>query len=139
MYLYVCMHVFSLKIFCFLCTYHDLGFQSKSFSFYLQLILNEMAENCLEISTDKVGYHVIQCCVSYGDHEETRERLLNGIIAYAPLLSEHPYGFVDPDLHVFLYVFFLNNKSYIAYFLYSILVHARITYNQYLSKLHHLF
>ncbi|KAF5444323.1 hypothetical protein F2P56_036809 [Juglans regia] len=54
-------------------------------------ILNEIAENCLEIATDKVGCCVMQDCVNYAD-EETRERLVNRIVAYAPFLSQHSYG-----------------------------------------------
>lgn len=131
--------------------YHDLGFQCKSFflqinpfSFYLQDILNEIAENCIEIATDKVGCCIMQDCIGTAD-EETGERLVNTIVAYAPFLSQHSYGLVDPDLHTFLCVHLLNinknlmgplgppwgHQNHISCFLYTKLP-GNITYNQYL-------
>ncbi|KAG2704109.1 hypothetical protein I3760_06G169200 [Carya illinoinensis] len=54
-------------------------------------ILNEIAENCIEIATDKVGCCIMQDCIGTAD-EETGERLVNTIVAYAPFLSQHSYG-----------------------------------------------
>lgn len=57
----------------------------------LQHILNVVADNCLEIATDKSGCCVLQQCVAHAKGEP-QIRLLAEIVANALVLSEHPYG-----------------------------------------------
>ncbi|KAK9077203.1 hypothetical protein SSX86_005539 [Deinandra increscens subsp. villosa] len=57
----------------------------------VQPILNVVADNCLDIATDKSGCCVLQLCVLHAD-EASKERLMTEIIANALELSEHPYG-----------------------------------------------
>ncbi|KAG6652552.1 putative pumilio homolog 8, chloroplastic [Carya illinoinensis] len=56
-----------------------------------ELILNEIAENCFDIATDRYGCCLMQECVnrSFG---ETKERLVAKIAANALLLSEDSFG-----------------------------------------------
>ncbi|KAJ0801087.1 putative armadillo-like helical, pumilio domain-containing protein [Helianthus annuus] len=62
----------------------------------VQPILNVVADNCLDIATDKSGCCVLQLCVLHAD-EASKERLMTEIIENALDLSEHPYGFVCPS------------------------------------------
>ncbi|KAI3805025.1 hypothetical protein L1987_27021 [Smallanthus sonchifolius] len=57
----------------------------------VQPILNVVADNCLDIATDKSGCCVLQLCVLHAD-EVSKERLITEIIENALDLSEHPYG-----------------------------------------------
>ncbi|KAM0028623.1 putative armadillo-like helical, pumilio domain-containing protein [Helianthus debilis subsp. tardiflorus] len=57
----------------------------------VQPILNVVADNCLDIATDKSGCCVLQLCVLHAD-EASKERLMTEIIENALDLSEHPYG-----------------------------------------------
>ncbi|KAI3497375.1 hypothetical protein L1887_39937 [Cichorium endivia] len=64
----------------------------KSFTVHeCQPILDVVADNCLDIATDKSGCCVLQQCVSLAVGI-TRERLLTPIIENSLHLSEHPYG-----------------------------------------------
>ncbi|PIN01339.1 Translational repressor MPT5/PUF4 and related RNA-binding proteins (Puf superfamily) [Handroanthus impetiginosus] len=54
-------------------------------------ILDEVADKCLEIATDRSGCCVLQQCLGQA-HEEPRERLIAEITSNALILSEHPYG-----------------------------------------------
>ncbi|XP_031107057.1 pumilio homolog 12-like [Ipomoea triloba] len=54
-------------------------------------ILNVVANNCLDIATDRSGCCVLQHCVENAD-AQSRERLVAEITANALVLSEHPYG-----------------------------------------------
>ena len=62
-------------------------------SFFLQLLIEIVADNCLDIATDKSGCCVLQQCLPNAEGE-TLERMMAEIIANAVFLSEHPYGFV---------------------------------------------
>ncbi|XP_024959803.1 putative pumilio homolog 8, chloroplastic [Cynara cardunculus var. scolymus] len=57
----------------------------------VQPILNVVADNCLDIATDKSGCCVLQQCVLHANGV-SKERLLTEIIANALHLAEHPYG-----------------------------------------------
>nr|GLL47283.1 putative pumilio homolog 8, chloroplastic [Ipomoea trifida] len=63
---------------------------TKSVNGYHQ-ILNVVANNCLDIATDRSGCCVLQHCVENAD-AQSRERLVAEITANALVLSEHPYG-----------------------------------------------
>lgn len=52
-----------------------------------------IADNCLDIATDKSGCCVLQHCVENADGQ-SRERLVAEITANSIVLSEHPYGYV---------------------------------------------
>ncbi|KAL2490830.1 Pumilio11 [Abeliophyllum distichum] len=54
-------------------------------------ILNAVADNCLDIATDKSGCCVIQQCVAHAQGEP-RDRLVQEITVNALVLSVHPYG-----------------------------------------------
>ncbi|XP_071933530.1 pumilio homolog 12-like [Coffea arabica] len=54
-------------------------------------ILDVVADNCLDIATDKSGCCVLQQCVEHA-RGEPRDRLIAEITANALVLSEHPYG-----------------------------------------------
>ncbi|CAL5329353.1 unnamed protein product [Camellia sinensis] len=54
-------------------------------------LLTVVADNCLEIATDKSGCCVLQQCVLHAEGEP-RERLLAEITGNALILAEHPYG-----------------------------------------------
>lgn len=58
-----------------------------------QPILNVVADNCLDIATDKSGCCVLQQCVLHATGA-SKERLMTEIIENALHLAEHPYGFV---------------------------------------------
>ncbi|KAK1431266.1 hypothetical protein QVD17_14607 [Tagetes erecta] len=57
----------------------------------VQPILNVVADNCLDIATDKSGCCVLQLCVLHAD-EASKQRLMSEIIENALDLAEHPYG-----------------------------------------------
>ncbi|XP_076953893.1 putative pumilio homolog 8, chloroplastic [Bidens hawaiensis] len=57
----------------------------------VQPILDVVADNCLDIATDKSGCCVLQLCVLHAE-EVSKERLMTEIIENALDLSEHPYG-----------------------------------------------
>ncbi|GMY38616.1 putative pumilio homolog 8, chloroplastic isoform X1 [Fagus crenata] len=61
------------------------------FYFSLQHILNEIAENCLDIAINRSGCCLLQECIAYAD-KEARDQILVEIAANALLLSEHPFG-----------------------------------------------
>ncbi|KAL6545911.1 hypothetical protein OROGR_009785 [Orobanche gracilis] len=54
-------------------------------------ILNVVADNCLDVATDKSGCCVLQQCLTHSVGE-SRDRLIAQIISNALVLSEHPYG-----------------------------------------------
>lgn len=54
-------------------------------------LLNEVADNCIEVATDKSGCCVLQQCVE-NSHGHVRDRLGDEIIANAIFLSEDRYG-----------------------------------------------
>lgn len=54
-------------------------------------LLNQVADHCFSIATDKSGCCVLKYCVEYSSGE-TRERMVDEIIANALHLAEHPYG-----------------------------------------------
>ncbi|GAV73745.1 PUF domain-containing protein, partial [Cephalotus follicularis] len=54
-------------------------------------LLDDIAENCLDIATDKSGCCVLQQCVAHAEGE-SRERLISEIIPNSLILAEHPYG-----------------------------------------------
>lgn len=70
-----------------------LHFDLKPIHVLLQPILNVVADNCLDIATDKSGCCVLQLCVLHAD-EASKQRLMSEIIENALDLAEHPYGFV---------------------------------------------
>lgn len=60
-----------------------------------QLILNEIAENCYKVATDRSGCCVLQACVEHS-HGEVRNRLISEIINNAVHIAEDPFGFASP-------------------------------------------
>jgi hypothetical protein len=54
--------------------------------------LDEVARNCVDIATDKVGCSVIQKCFDYSGRTAI-QLLVFRIIIYSMLLAESPYGF----------------------------------------------
>ncbi|KAL6525955.1 hypothetical protein OROHE_015479 [Orobanche hederae] len=54
-------------------------------------ILNVVADNCLDVATDKSGCCVLQQCLTHSVGE-SRDRLIAQITSNALVLSEHPYG-----------------------------------------------
>ncbi|CAK9187082.1 unnamed protein product [Ilex paraguariensis] len=54
-------------------------------------ILNVVADNCLDIATDKSGCCVLQQCVAHA-RGEPKQRLVAEITANASVLAEHPFG-----------------------------------------------
>ncbi|KAF3446583.1 hypothetical protein FNV43_RR11763 [Rhamnella rubrinervis] len=56
-----------------------------------EYLLNEVADNCFEIATDKSGCCVLQQCIKYAQGE-LRERLVADITTNAVLLAEDRYG-----------------------------------------------
>ena len=70
----------------------------------LQYILDVVADNCLDIATDKSGCCVLQQCVEHA-RGEPRDRLIAEITANALVLSEHPYGYV---IFFLLHIFFVT-------------------------------
>jgi hypothetical protein len=54
--------------------------------------LNEVARNCVDIATDKIGTTVIQKCLRQGDITATA-LLVTEIVSNAMVLAEDPYGF----------------------------------------------
>ncbi|GAA0186573.1 hypothetical protein Leryth_017149 [Lithospermum erythrorhizon] len=72
--------------------HHVIEYCVESFPFeYSKHLLNEVAENCLRISTDKSGCCVLQSCVKHS-HGECRERLIKEIIANSIHIVEDPFG-----------------------------------------------
>lgn len=70
------------------------------FYFSLQHILNEIAENCLDIAINRSGCCLLQECIAYAD-KEARDQILVEIVANALLLSEHPFGFVHLEYPIY--------------------------------------
>ena len=68
----------------------------------LQPILDVIADNCVDIATDKSGCCVLQHCVSCAVGE-TKDRLPTPIIVNSLHLFEHPYGFVLFSYFIFNY------------------------------------
>ncbi|KAL2552354.1 Pumilio-like protein 11 [Forsythia ovata] len=68
---------------------HCLKFFSNEDNKY---ILNAVADNCLDIATDKSGCCVIQQCVAHAQGEPW-DRLVQEITVNALVLSVHPYGY----------------------------------------------
>ncbi|KAK2385457.1 pumilio [Trifolium repens] len=56
-----------------------------------KIILDEVARNCVDIATDKVGCSVIQKCFDYSGRTAI-QLLVFRIIIYSMLLAESPYG-----------------------------------------------
>ncbi|XP_052193927.1 putative pumilio homolog 8, chloroplastic [Diospyros lotus] len=56
-----------------------------------KLLIEIVADNCLDVATDKSGCCVLQQCLPNAEGE-TLERMMAEIIANAVFLSEHPYG-----------------------------------------------
>ena len=61
--------------------------------FHWQYLLNEVANNCYQIATDKSGCCALQQCVDHSKGE-ARSHLVREIIANALHLSENQYGCV---------------------------------------------
>lgn len=89
--------------------------------YYLQYILNAVADDCYSIATNQCGCCVLQHCIefSYGD---LRERLVAEITANALQLSEDRFGCV------FRNPFLINNNiSWVFFYFYVCLfVHAHV-------------
>lgn len=75
-----------------------------------------VADNCLDIATDKSGCCVLQQCVEHA-LGEPRERLLAEITSNALILSEHPYGFVLYFSSIKLQILNIQNPALIHEFL----------------------
>ncbi|KAL8217711.1 hypothetical protein R6Q57_021084 [Mikania cordata] len=56
-----------------------------------QLILDQIADNCVKVATDRSGCCVMQACVERS-HGVVRNRLVANIIANAVQLAEDPFG-----------------------------------------------
>lgn len=81
---------------CFLACHYFFRFWlhgSSDTCLLLQHLLNEVANNCLKIATDRSGCCVLQKCLKHY-MGALKERLVAGIIANAFLLAEDRYGYV---------------------------------------------
>lgn len=58
----------------------------------LQDLLEEIAENCLDLATDRSGCCLLQYCIPLAQ-EEQKARLIADVVANAYVLSEHSYGY----------------------------------------------
>ncbi|XP_027907785.1 pumilio homolog 12-like [Vigna unguiculata] len=54
-------------------------------------IIDEVAENCVEIATDKSGCSILQKCLHHAK-DNNMKRLIEEIVSHASLLTEHPFG-----------------------------------------------
>ncbi|XP_047177825.1 pumilio homolog 12-like [Vigna umbellata] len=54
-------------------------------------IIDEVAENCVEIATDKSGCSTLQKCLHHAK-DNSMKRLIQEIVSHASLLTEHPFG-----------------------------------------------
>lgn len=61
----------------------------------LQLIIDDIADNCFKVATNRYGCCVLQACVEHA-RGETRNRLVSEIMAHAMHIAEDPYGFASP-------------------------------------------
>jgi len=57
-----------------------------------QVILDQLARNCVDIATDKIGCSIIQKCLSLVEGS-AKSLLVTEIISNAMILAEDPYGF----------------------------------------------
>nr|GEX33227.1 pumilio homolog 12-like [Tanacetum cinerariifolium] len=57
----------------------------------LQLIIDDIADNCFKVATNRYGCCVLQACVEHS-RGETRNRLVSEIMANAMHIAEDPYG-----------------------------------------------
>nr|XP_043616284.1 pumilio homolog 12-like [Erigeron canadensis] len=58
---------------------------------FTQLILDDIANNCLKVATDRSGCCVLQACVEHA-RGDVRNRLLSEIMANAIHIAEDPFG-----------------------------------------------
>lgn len=56
-----------------------------------QLIIDDIADNCFKVATNRYGCCVLQACVEHS-RGETRNRLVSEIMAHAMHIAEDPYG-----------------------------------------------
>lgn len=70
----------------------------------LQPIVDQIAENCFKVATDRSGCCVLQACVEHS-RGDVRNRLLAAVMANAIPIAEDPFGFVSliSSLQVFSY------------------------------------
>lgn len=60
---------------------------------HLQLLINNLADNCYKVAIDRSGCCVLQICMEKSKGQP-RQRLVSEIVANAVHLSRDPYGFV---------------------------------------------
>jgi len=69
--------------------------------------LDEVARNCVDIATDKIGCSVVKKCLDYGGRTSAIDILVAQIISNAIILSENSYGFDSTLLnYIYTYIFF---------------------------------
>jgi len=56
------------------------------------MILDEVARNCLNIATDKIGCLAVKRCLKHGERTAI-DLLVTEIISNAMVLAEDPYGY----------------------------------------------
>ncbi|RHN71519.1 putative armadillo-like helical protein [Medicago truncatula] len=72
-----------------------------------KIILDEVARNCVDIATDKIGCSAVKKCLDYGGRTSAIDILVAQIISNAMILSEDPYGFDFTLLnYIYTYIFF---------------------------------
>jgi len=71
---------------------------------FFQIILDEVARNCVDISTNKVGTSVIQRCLRQGAITAIAP-LVAKIISNAMILAEDQYGFDSTLLNYFFFCY----------------------------------
>lgn len=60
----------------------------------LQPILNEIANECYKVATDRSGCCVLQACVEHS-RGDVRTRIVTEIMVNSVHLAEDPFGFVS--------------------------------------------
>lgn len=73
------------------------------------MILDEVARNCCNIVTDKIGCLAVKRCLKHGEGTAI-DLLVTQIISNAMVLAEDPFGFDSTLFNYFIYLFiyFLN-------------------------------
>lgn len=61
-------------------------------SYILQDLVEEIAENCLDLAVDRSGCCLLQHCIPVAQGEQ-KARLIADVVANAYVLSEHSFGY----------------------------------------------
>lgn len=69
------------------------SFVYKLMFLYLQIIVEEIADNCVNLAADKSGCCLLQHCILHAQDQQ-KGRLIADIVANALFLSEDSYGYI---------------------------------------------